>query len=193
MNHYIQQGTRQIFKIIGNSDMIGNPVGLIDKVGVGFYELARDPLLGIQQGPEEFIQGIGTGVQGVVKGVVGGSFQSIAQMAGTLYLVIKQSSGGKDLRGVKSDSVIHGIYSGVKGIAEEIVYGLTGCDSKPYYGAQDGQCKGFTKGCGQSMAGIIVIPAVGSLRAVESISQGVSGTANSFSNIGKTKLELLNT
>ena len=47
MNHYIQQGTRQIFKIIGNSDMIGNPVGLIDKVGVGFYELARDPLLGI--------------------------------------------------------------------------------------------------------------------------------------------------
>lgn len=107
--------------------MIGNPVGLIDKVGVGFYELARDPLVGMQQGPEEFIQGIGTGVQGVVKGVVGGSFQSISQMAGTLYLVIKQSTGGKDLRGVQSDSIIYGIYSGVKGFGEEIGYGLAGC------------------------------------------------------------------
>ena len=56
-------------------------------------------------------------------------------MAGTLYLVIKQSSGGKDLRGVKSESVIHGIYSGVKGFGEEIAYGLAGCVSKPYYGA----------------------------------------------------------
>ena len=114
-------------------------------------------------------------------------------MAGTLYLVIKQSSGGKDLRGVQSESVVHGIYYGIKGFGEEIAYGLAGCAYKPYYGAKDGHCKGFTKGCGQSMAGIIVIPAVGSLRVVESVSQGVSGTANSFSNIGKTKLELLNT
>jgi len=27
--------------------MIGNPTGLIDKIGVGFLELARDPIEGI--------------------------------------------------------------------------------------------------------------------------------------------------
>jgi len=28
--------------------MIGNPTGLIEKVGVGFVELARDPIQGIR-------------------------------------------------------------------------------------------------------------------------------------------------
>jgi hypothetical protein len=51
-----------MYKILGNSDMIGNPVGLISKMGTGIYELARDPILGIQEGPEEFLEGIGTGM-----------------------------------------------------------------------------------------------------------------------------------
>jgi hypothetical protein len=114
-------------------------------------------------------------------------------MAGTLYLVIKQSTGGKDLRGVKAENILAGLYYGIKGFCEEIGYGLVGGLSKPYYGAKDSNCKGFTRGCGQSLAGVIVIPAVGSLRAIESFSQGISGTANDFSNYGKTKLELLNT
>lgn len=50
-----------MWRILGNSDMIGNPIGLITKMGSGIYILARDPILGIQEGPEEFFEGIGTG------------------------------------------------------------------------------------------------------------------------------------
>jgi len=32
------------------------------KVGTGFYELARDPLEGMAQGPGAFAYGIGTGI-----------------------------------------------------------------------------------------------------------------------------------
>jgi hypothetical protein len=30
-------------KILGSSDMLGNPVGLFGKIGVGFVELKRSP------------------------------------------------------------------------------------------------------------------------------------------------------
>lgn len=60
-------------KIFFNSDMIGNPVGLLTKMGNGVIFLVRDPLVGIQEGPEEFLEGLGTGFQHVVRGVIGGS------------------------------------------------------------------------------------------------------------------------
>ena len=78
--------------------MIGDPAGLIDKVGVGFFELARDPIHGMQQGPEEFLQGIGTGMQGVVRGVIGGGFYSLSAITGSLYAVVKSTTGSEDLR-----------------------------------------------------------------------------------------------
>lgn len=92
-DHYIHQFKRQIFRILGSSDLLGNPANLLSKVGLGFYELARDPLHGILQGPRGFAAGVGTGVQGVVRGVVGGGFESLSHISGSLYSVVKQSAG----------------------------------------------------------------------------------------------------
>jgi hypothetical protein len=39
---------RQILKIVGSSDMIGNPVGMFNKMGVGFVELVREPAVGMR-------------------------------------------------------------------------------------------------------------------------------------------------
>lgn len=36
--------------------------------------MARDPMIGMKQGPKGFVTGIGSGMQGMVKGVVGGGF-----------------------------------------------------------------------------------------------------------------------
>ena len=74
INHYNSQVKRQIVKIIGSSNLLGNPAGLIDKIGVAVYSMARDPLVGIKKGPKAFVSGIGTGMQEFIKGVVGGSF-----------------------------------------------------------------------------------------------------------------------
>jgi len=69
--------------------LLGNPANLLSKVGVGFYELARDPLQGMLQGPRGFVAGVGTGMQGVVRGVVGGGFESLSHISGSLYSVVK--------------------------------------------------------------------------------------------------------
>lgn len=33
----------QFYKLIGSSDLIGNPVGLVNKLGTGVYEFVKEP------------------------------------------------------------------------------------------------------------------------------------------------------
>ena len=61
---------RQFYKLIGSSDMIGNPVGLVNKLGTGVVELVSEPMKGLLRGPDEFIGGVGKGLQSVVGNVV---------------------------------------------------------------------------------------------------------------------------
>lgn len=72
--HYQHQIQGNLLRIIGSSNLLLNPAGLLDKVSLGVFEMARDPIVGLKEGPGGFVQGIGTGVQGLVKGVVGGAF-----------------------------------------------------------------------------------------------------------------------
>lgn len=47
-SHFIEQGKSQVLKIVGSSNMLGNPVGLFSKIGVGFVELKREPAEGMR-------------------------------------------------------------------------------------------------------------------------------------------------
>jgi hypothetical protein len=42
--------------------MIGNPLGLVDKLGTGVFEFFSEPSKGLLKGPDEFIGGVGKGV-----------------------------------------------------------------------------------------------------------------------------------
>ena len=60
----------QFYKLLGSSDLIGNPVGLIGKLGTGVFELVSEPAKGLLKGPDEFVGGVGKGIQSVVGNVV---------------------------------------------------------------------------------------------------------------------------
>jgi hypothetical protein len=60
--NYTQQAFSQFYKLLGSSDIIGNPVGLVDKLGTGVFEFVSEPTKGLLKGPDEFIGGIGKGV-----------------------------------------------------------------------------------------------------------------------------------
>ena len=60
--NYSQQAFFQFYKLLGSSDIIGNPVGLVDKLGTGVFEFVSEPTKGLLKGPDEFIGGIGKGV-----------------------------------------------------------------------------------------------------------------------------------
>ena len=73
----------------------------------------------------------------------------------------------------------------------EVSKGVSGIFSKPIQGAKRSGLRGFTAGIGKGLLGAVATPITGVLRAGESVSQGIAGTANNLSNIGKSAIALL--
>jgi len=180
-----------VLKLLGSIDMLGNPVGLLSKIGVGFVELKREPSVGMRQGTSGFLKGIGKGLGGVVKGIVGGTFDSIQTVTGSFYSVIKESTWGDDTRDERAEHLGDGLVNVVKGVGQELYYGIGGVFTKPYQGAQQEGFSGFSKGVGKGLVGLVATPVTLTLRAGQDLSQGISGTANVLGNLGKPKMELM--
>lgn len=83
----------QSYKLLGSSDLIGNPIGLVDKVGTGVIEFFGEPVRGIVKGPKDFAQGMGKGARSLVGNVVGGSFDTVTKITGSLYGLVKVAGG----------------------------------------------------------------------------------------------------
>ena len=62
----------QIYRIILNMDLIGNPINLIEGLGTGIFEFFNEPRKGLLKGPEEFGIGIAKGARSLVSNIVGG-------------------------------------------------------------------------------------------------------------------------
>eukprot|EP00826_Nyctotherus_ovalis_P008669 TRINITY_DN1224_c1_g2_i2.p1 TRINITY_DN1224_c1_g2~~TRINITY_DN1224_c1_g2_i2.p1 ORF type:complete len:317 (-),score=86.46 TRINITY_DN1224_c1_g2_i2:640-1590(-) len=86
---YIRQAVLQSYSLLGSIDLIGNPIGLLDRVGSGVFEFFNEPRKGIMKGPKEFAMGIGKGVKSLISNVVGGSLNSVARVTGSLYSLAK--------------------------------------------------------------------------------------------------------
>jgi hypothetical protein len=139
------------------------------------------------------LKGLGKGLGSVIKGVVGGTFDSVSTLSGSLYSVIKESTWGEDSRDERAANIGQGLVYGVKGIGVELYQGVGGVFTKPYQGAKAEGFKGFSKGVGKGLVGLVVTPVTATLRVGQAVSQGISGTANDLGNLGKSKMELMET
>jgi vacuolar protein sorting-associated protein 13A/C len=90
---FIKETKYQIYKILGSSDIIGNPVKLIEKIGTGFFEFVNEPRKGLLKGPTQFGKGLAKGVAGLLNGVVGGTLDSVSKISGTLYSLLQTLTG----------------------------------------------------------------------------------------------------
>ncbi len=92
--------------------MLGNPVGLIDKLGTGVFEFFNEPRKGLLLGPKEFVGGLSKGVKSLVTNVVSGGFDSVSKITGSLYGVVKNVSGDQmnDQNFKKPEHAFDGIY-----------------------------------------------------------------------------------
>ena len=97
IKNFVRQGMLQFYKLIGSSDLLGNPVGFVDKLGSGVFEFINEPRKGLIKGPKEFVGGIGKGVTSLVSGVVSASFDSVSKITGSLYSMAKNVTGQEAL------------------------------------------------------------------------------------------------
>jgi vacuolar protein sorting-associated protein 13A/C len=177
IKNIVKQGIMQFYKIFGSSDMLGNPVGFVDKLGTGVFEFFNEPRKGFIKGPKEFVGGIGKGVTSLVTGVVSAGFDSVSKITGSLYSIAKSATGEKEVEQKRADNVFEGIYGGVTGAGGELFYGITGIFTKPVAGAQEGGVGGFFKGVGKGLLGGIASPFTAVLRFGNQVTAGVANTA----------------
>lgn len=183
ISNYKRQGILQIYKILGSSDLIGNPVGLIDKLGTGVLEFINEPVKGIIKGPKAFAEGIKKGIRSLVGGIVAGSFESVSKITGNLYELVKEVGGDKQSakRVNESEDALENILQGFKGGVMDLATGVTGVFLKPWKGAKQQGPKGLIKGLGSGILGIMISPLTAALRIGSGLTSGVSNVATFLS------------
>ena len=77
----------------------------------------------------------------------------------------------------KAENAIEGVYDGVIGGGKEIIGGVTGIFTKPFQGAKKEGAKGFLKGVGKGVLGLVSSPLTAVLKAGHSVTQGITSTA----------------
>ena len=160
--NYMRQGLLQFYRILGSSELLGNPIGLIDKLGTGVYEFFNEPAKGLLKGPKAFINGMGKGVRSLVSNVIAGSFESVANITGSLYKIISYENAALK-KSIYDDLGLMDIASGVSGIVV-----------KPYQGFKKHGAKGLIKGIGSGIVGIVVSPVAAVLHFSSTVSSKVA-------------------
>jgi len=176
--HYINQGIQQIYKILGATDIIGNPVGLISNLGRGVEELYSEPFKGVISGDmSRAAIGLGKGVIGFGKKAAFGIGGSISRMTGTWYVGLREFSGRQvsESNLDNPNSVGSGLANGAKGLGQEIIYGTAGIVTVPRNTMRNSGkgASSFTKGACQGIFGFVISPVTGVLKMVYSFSTGV--------------------
>ena len=179
--HYMRQGMLQFYKVLGSLDMIGNPIGFVDKVGTGFFEFFNEPRKGFLKGPVGFGEGLAKGVGSLISNVIGGSFDVVGKITGTFLNFTQTLQGEKNIIQEKEpENFIDGMYKGIKGGFIDIGKGVIGVFKNPYEGMKNEGVKGLFKGIGSGILGVAVSPFSAAFRISNKLFVGLKNTANIF-------------
>ena len=189
---YISQGITQIYKVLGSLDIIGNPVKLVRNVGGGFYDFVNEPRKGFRMGPKEFGIGVAKGFGSLIYGIVGGIFDVIQRISGTLYAAT-QSLTGHDRESISIEdeneptNILSGFAEGFVGFGKEIGKGFYSFCYEPCEKTKTGGTVALCKGLGSGLLKLVVSPFAGILKLITCIFAGFKNTC--FILTGKKKIK----
>lgn len=169
--NYAHQAVFQFYKILGSSELLGNPIGLIDNLGTGVLEFFSEPYKGLIKGPDAFVGGVAKGVKSLVGNLVSGGFGSVSKIAGSLHDIVKEVGGGDRRSDIdRQGNIIDGVTGGVLDVAS----GVAGLFTKPLEGAHMSGVTGFFKGIGTGVIGAVASPVAALFRVGGSVAQTIA-------------------
>ena len=162
---YRNEGLKQVYKLLGASDILGNPVGLITNVGRGFQDLFHEVAYGFKDKDGSVLRGLVVGAQSIIKAIFGGLFGSLARMAGALYSIFKLDpifTTFDGYRESKAGNIFEGVGFAIRNTGVELCEGVAGVVVLPYRGGKkDGLCgviKGFFRGSFGLTFTLVLVP-----------------------------------
>lgn len=197
--HYRQDVLRQLYRILGSADFIGNPVGLFTNVSSGVADIFYEPFNGVvMHGNKELGIGIAKGAASFVKKTVFGLSDSVTKFT---------SSVGKGLSAATFDSeyqtrrrlnqrrnkprhAIYGVTAGGEALASSVASAMEGVLMKPIEGAESEGAFGFFKGVGKGLVGAVTKPVVGVFDLASNVSEGIRNTTTVFDGPARDRVRL---
>ena len=182
ITYYKNKFLIQIYKIVLNIDLLGNPINLLEGIGTGIFQLFNEPRKGLLKGPEEFGLGLTRGAKALVSNVVGGSFNSVSKITGTILNTTKNlSSIGTEEEIIvkeeeKAKGLLSGTISGFKKGFGELTHGFAGIVTKPIKQTKKSGVKGFFKGLGSGLVGAALAPVSAVLTVGNEVTSGISNS-----------------
>ena len=182
IENYRMEAIFQILKILGSTDLIGNPVNLIENIGNGFFEFVNEPTKALMQDPSNFGKGLVKGVGGLLNGVVGGTMDSVSKITGTLYTTFHGILGKK--KGIhieeneddEPENLIAGAEKGIESGYQEIKEGLKGLFINPFQNDKNSGILDYIKDLGVGLFGLAISPITFILKLGGSLAVGTKNT-----------------
>jgi hypothetical protein len=176
-DYYTNEGLKQIYKVIGSLDFMGNPTQLFNSLGTGVRDFFYEPAAGIIKSPTALGTGIFKGTLSLVSHTTSGVFtfaslmsSQVATSVATLSLdddwkarhARSQQGEKKRIYNItrKRDAVII-VVRPFRDIIGGVVGGVTGVLTEPYKGYKKKGGKGFVMGVASGLIGIPAKPIVG--------------------------------
>ncbi|CAG0881810.1 unnamed protein product, partial [Cyprideis torosa] len=149
--HYSQDLGSQAAKILGATDFLGNPLGLISDVVEGLHDFTH----------EKSIVGLATNVAHGMANSTAKFTGFVSEAAAKMTFDSRHQERRRNIRSqvamTSSDHMKAGIYGLMYGVAG----GLTGIVTQPFQGFADAGVQGLVAGCGRGVVGVFTKPTAG--------------------------------
>ena len=165
------QALAQVGKLLGHSDMIGNPFGLAATVGSGVAGFVRGVGKGLAHGDGEAVL---SGGKHLLGGVVGGVAGAGARFTGSLHSVVRQMNRGgppgarlaaSSRRGVGGYDNWDSLREGSRMALRTLHRGFRGLLLRPLEGAREQGALGLAQGISDGVWGFALSPVAATLQA----------------------------
>jgi len=185
--HYTDGIIREVYKILGSADFLGNPISLLGSVRGAIRDFYHEPHKGWVISPKDYGLGIVKGTQSLVRGSVYGVFNTTAKITGSIGKGMANLS--TDLDYLQERDVLHrehprhvgeGFAHGVRDLGLGLFRGFTGVIVEPAKGFQRDGVAGLGKGLLGGLIGILAKPAVGCIDLISQTAEGIKNTATYF-------------
>ena len=198
-NYYTNETLKQVYKIIGSLDFVGNPTILLSSFMSGVKDLVSIPTAAFMKSPanvKEVGIGVGKGTVSFLSHSASGFFGFSARLFSQAGQGMALFSFDSDYRQWHRDRVVNEATNLERAwkrrgmpTAEEIILrpaadlvlgftlGVSGVVMSPYRGAKKDGVKGFVVGTGRGVAGLVTKPIVGVFDMMTHASQSIHDIA----------------
>ncbi|KAG6623313.1 vacuolar protein sorting-associated [Phytophthora cinnamomi] len=178
--YYTRQLWKQLHKILGSFDFLGNPVGFLDHIGTGVRDFVYEPLEGLKIGGKGFSKGLAKGTASLMSNTVDGTFDAASKISGTFgqgfanlslddhYQQHRARARRRHVRGLRE-----GLVQGSRELSLGVYEGVAGLVLNPMRGAQESGAVGFVRGTITGIIGLPVKPVAGIFDFASRATQGV--------------------